>query len=134
MYIIVFNDLYLFHINAISNDERRYLFDIKTRKEHIKLYELWRKETTNNYLKQNFENNIRHNKDVLRNKSILNRLNCMSDCEEQLLNKINDSRIITKKRKTFFIKNNVELIKNNIVHEKHDISEENKLNIKIKVC
>lgn len=58
----------------------------------------------------------------------------MSDCEEQLINRINDSRIVTKKRKPFFVKNNVELIQNNIVHKKHDISEENKLNLKIKVC
>jgi len=58
----------------------------------------------------------------------------MSECEEHLLNKINDSRIVTKKRKTFFVKNHVELIKNNIIFEKHDISEEKKLNMKIKVC
>ncbi|XP_022183115.1 uncharacterized protein LOC111042724 [Myzus persicae] len=111
----------------------RYLFNIKTRKEHVKVYELWRTETTNTYLKKNLENNIRHNQEVLRNKSILERLNCMSDCEEQLLNKINDSRLVTKKRKTFFVKNNVELIKSNIVHGKHDISEEHKLNMKIKL-
>lgn len=113
---------------------RRYLFDIKTRKEHVKIYDFWRKETTNKYLEKNLENDIRHNQDVLRNKSILNRFNYMSDCEEQLLNKINDSRIATKKRKTFFVKNNVELTQNNIVHKKRDISEENKLNMKMKVC
>jgi len=58
----------------------------------------------------------------------------MSCCEELLLNKVNDTRIVTKKRKTFIVKNYVELIKNNIVHERHKISEENKLNIKKKVC
>ncbi|XP_025198187.1 uncharacterized protein LOC112596641 [Melanaphis sacchari] len=111
----------------------RYLFDIKNRKEHAKIYESWRKETINKYLTNNLKKNNRHNQDVLRNKSILNRLNCMSDCEEQLVNKIDDMRIATKKLKTFIAKNDVEFVENNIVHKKYEMSEENKLNMKKKL-
>jgi len=109
------------------------LFDIKARKEHAKIYELWRKETINEYLAKNLEKNSCHNKDVLRNKSILNRLNCMSHREEELINKVDDIRVTSKKLKTFIANNDVEFIKNNIVHTKYEISEENKLNMKKKV-
>lgn len=112
---------------------RRYLFDIKARKEHSKIYELWRKETTNEYLAKNLEKNSCQNQDVLRNKSILNRFNCMSHREEELINKVDDIRVTTKKLKTFIANNDVEFIKNNIVHTKYEISEENKLNMKKKV-
>lgn len=109
------------------------MFDIKARKEHAKIYELWRKETINEYLAKNLEKNSCHNKDVLRNKSILNRLNCMSHREEELINKVDDIRVTSKKLKTFIANNDVEFIKNNIVHTKYEISEENKLNMKKKV-
>lgn len=109
------------------------MFDIKARKEHAKIYKLWRKETTNEYLAKNLEKNSCHNQDVLRNKSIFNRLNCMSHREEELINKVDDIRVTTKKLKTFIANNDVEFIKNNIVHTKYEISEENKLNMKKKV-
>lgn len=109
------------------------MFDIKNRKEHAKIYESWRKETINKYLTKNLEKNNRHNQDILRNKSILNRLDCMSECEEHLINKVNDMRIATKKHKIFIAKNDVEFIKNDIVHKKYEISEENKLIMKKKV-
>lgn len=94
---------------------------------------MWRKETIDKYLQKNLEINTRHNQELLRNKSISNRLYCMSECEKQLLNKINDTRIVTKKRKTFLVENDVKLVNNNVIHKSYDLSEEDILNMKNKV-
>lgn len=114
---------------------RRYLSDIKSRKEHSKIYELWRKGTISKFLQRNFDKNSCYNQKVLRNKSMPNKLNRISECEAKMLDKINSSRFTAEKRNTIVIDNKVQFNKDiTTVHKKStEVSEEMKANMKEKV-
>jgi len=112
---------------------KRFLSDLKARRQHVKLFESWRKENTNKYLQTNLDSNYRQSQDVLRNKSIPEKLNRLSKCEEKMLAKINNSLFSNQKR-TIYVNDEVQFIKNNVSHEKHNlISEEIQLKIKNEV-
>lgn len=72
------------------------------------------------YLQKNMITNNLREKVVLRNKSISDRLNCMSECEEKMLNKVNNARFIIKKRNKIFVKNQVKFINNYTAPDKHN--------------
>lgn len=99
------------------------------------MYDSWRKEITNKYLQDSFDEIIRHNQSILRHKSMPDKLYRMSDCEKKMLEKVNNARFITKKGNTIAVKNKVEFIKDSTGDERQrrKISEEVKLNIKEEV-
>lgn len=78
------------------------------------------------------DTNSRRNKEVLKNKSVSNRLNCMSECEENILNKVNSVRFVVNSNKVF-VKNDVKFINNYTAPDKHnkydEITEETKLSM-----
>lgn len=88
---------------------------------------------TNKYLQDSFDKKMCHNQSVLRKKSMPDKLYRMSDCEEKMLEKVNNARFITNKNFTITVKNKVEFIKESIDNEKRKISEEFKLNMKEEV-
>lgn len=99
---------------------KRFLLDLKTRKKHEKIYELWSKETMNLYLRKRFDLSIYHNQERLRNKPILDKLNCLSKCEEIMLDKVNNARFIIKNSNKVSVKTEIKFIKDyNINHEQH---------------
>lgn len=74
-------------------------------------------------------NNLRE-KVVLRNKSISDKLNCMSECEEKMLNKVNNARFIIKKRNKIFVKSEVQFISNYTAPDKHKkLTDATKMNM-----
>lgn len=109
--------------------------DLKDRKQHSVIYEAWRKKTINSYLKRNLNANTRQNQEVLRKKSAPDRLNLMSECEEKMFNKVNNSRYLLQKYKTVSVKNVTRNTKDHsLTHERRSIiNEETKLNLKEKV-
>jgi hypothetical protein len=99
------------------------------------MYDSWRKEITNKYLQDSFDEKNRHNQSVLRHKSMPDKLYRVSDCEKKMLEKVNNAKFKTKKSNIIAVKHNVEFIKNSTGDERQSriISEEVKLNMKEEV-
>lgn len=98
------------------------------------MYDQWRKGTINMYLQKNMVTNNLREKVVLRNKSISDKLNCMSKCEEKMLNKINNARFITKRRNKIFIKSEVQFISNYTApYKQKQLTDDIKINMEKEV-
>lgn len=125
--ILIFSKNIIKLLNFMFAD--RFLSDLKTRKQHAKIYELWRKETINLYLQKNFDLNIYHNQERLRNRPMSDKLNCMSKCEEIMLDKVNNARFIIKTFNKVSVKTEIKFVKD-INHKQHNIiSDEVQLNM-----
>lgn len=114
---------------------RRFLSDLNSRKQYAKMYERWRKDITNTYLQTSLDANICFNQKVLRDRSMLDKLVCMSELEVTMLDKINSARFSLKNRNEIVLKNEVQFGKNDIAHERHNaiINEEIKSNMEKEV-
>lgn len=73
--------------------------------------------------------------EVLRNKSIPDKLNRMSGCEKIMIKKINNERFIKNKRNTVFIENKVQFVNDCTVIDKQTttINDETIEKMKIEV-
>ncbi|VVC27324.1 Hypothetical protein CINCED_3A004966 [Cinara cedri] len=111
-----------------QTDIRRFLSDIKFREQHSKIYDSWRTETLNN----NSDVKYRRNQEVLRNKSMPDKLIYMSKYEQLMLDKIINARFIIKKRNAIFVKNELQFINEyNVEHDDYmKISDELRSQIK----
>lgn len=92
--------------------------DLKNWKKHWKTYDAWRKKTTDTYLRANLHANVSRNVDVLRGKSIPDKLNRMSGCEKMMIEKINNERFGKNRRGTVFIENKVMFVDGRTVLER----------------
>lgn len=110
---------------------RRFLSDIKFREQHSKIYDSWRTETLTN----NWDVKYGRNQEVLRNKSMPDKLIYMSKYEQLMLDKIINARFIIKKRNTIFVKNELQFINEyNAEHEDYiKISDELRSRMKVEV-
>lgn len=91
---------------------RRFLSDIKLRKQQSKMYDMWRTETLNTYLQHNSKLDINGHcsREILRHKSVPDKLIYMSKYEQLMLDKIKNARFIIKKCNAIFIANEIQFI------------------------
>lgn len=109
--------------------------DLRARTKHSKIFEVWSKKTTNEYLQKSLDANMRRNQELLISKSLMNNINYVSKCEEKIVDKLNSSRFILRKRHTVSFKNGVKFTNDAcIAHENYyDINDKLKLDLQKKV-
>lgn len=83
----------------------------------------------------NLDVSIRHNRNNLRNKSMPDKLIWMSECEKNMLHKVNNARFYINNQNTISIKNNgVQFVNENKTNERsYTINEETKLKMEAEV-
>lgn len=115
--LLIFNRLVLFlfytyfynYNNNLYNapDSYRFVSDIKFRAQHAKLYDSWRTKTANAYVKNTADANSRRNREMLRHKSVPDKLIYVSNYEQSMLEKINSARFVIVKRYAFSVENDL---------------------------
>ncbi|XP_050527816.1 uncharacterized protein LOC126897912, partial [Daktulosphaira vitifoliae] len=86
--IICANQVYASFENSYSEYHKKFMIDLKTGKNFSKMYNSWSKDTTNFILKTNLDTEMCLFQLELKNKSMLSKMNNLSNCEKKLISKI----------------------------------------------
>lgn len=109
LYVHILNVRFCFFLSQCFSS-RRFLSDLKAWRDHSEIYDPWMKNAISSRLQTDLDASARHNGNALRDKSMPDRLTWMSECEKNMLHRVNNARFFVNKRNTVSFDNGVQFV------------------------